>query len=115
MARILISEPHELVRRLLEQMLMRMGHEPFVVTVPTLPRVLDADLFIVEPAAPVGIMLVQAVHIANPSLSMICASVYGPPGELHELGVVFADCLIKPFTLDQLQAAIEFTLHAQSV
>jgi hypothetical protein len=34
--------------------------------------------------------------------------------EPGELGVVFADNLIEPFTLDQLQAAIELALHAQS-
>jgi CheY-like chemotaxis protein len=115
MTRTLISEPNEIDRRLLERMLTRLGHEPLVVTMPTLARVLDADLFIVEPAAPGERMLAQAVHIANPSLPMICASVSGPPGELCELGVVFADSLVVPFTLSQLRAAIELALHAQSV
>jgi hypothetical protein len=114
MARTLISEPNEVVRRLLEGMLRRLGHEPLLITMPTLALGLDADLFIVEPKAAGGSILTQAVHIANPSLPMICASVSSPPWELCELGLVFADSLIVPFTLGQLRSAIELALHAQS-
>jgi hypothetical protein len=115
MARTLISEPNEVDRRLLEGMLRRLGHEPLLITMPTLALGLDADLFIVEPEAPGGGILAQALHIANPSLPMICASVSVPPWELCQLGVVFADSLIVPFTLGQLRAAIELALHLQSV
>jgi hypothetical protein len=114
MARTLISEPNEVIRRLLEGMLIRLGHEPILITMPTLERALNADLLIVEPKAADGRMLVQAVHIANPSLPMICASVSIPPWELFELGVVFVDSLIVPFTLGQLQAAIVLASHAQA-
>jgi hypothetical protein len=114
MARTLISEPDDVIRRLLEGMLTRLGHEPLLITMPTLERALNADLFIVEPKAAGGRILAQAVHIANPSLPMICASVSIPPWELCELGVVFADSLIVPFTLGQLQAAIEVASHAQA-
>src|ERR1700684_1212833 len=104
MARTLISEPNEVLRRLLEGMLTRLGHEPLLITIPTLERALNADLLIVEPKAAGGRMLVQAVHIANPLLPVICASVSIPPWELCELGVVFVASLIVPFTLGELRA-----------
>lgn len=114
MALTLISEPNEVIRRSLEGMLTRLGHEPLLITMSTLERALSADLFIVEPKAAGGGMLTQAAHIANPSLPMICASVSVPPWELCEVGVVFATSLIVPFTLGQLQAAIELASHAQA-
>jgi hypothetical protein len=110
----LINEPNEASRRLLAGMLMRLGHQPLVLTMPTLERALNADLFIVEPKASGGKMLTQAAHIANPSLPMICVSVSIPPWELCELGVVFAASLIAPFTLGQLRVAIELASHAQA-
>lgn len=113
MARILISEPHEDVRRLLERMVARLGHEPIAVGAST-PQQLtsaDADVFIVEPAAPIGAVLAQAAHLIDSSLPLICASVAAAP---PELGIVFAATLIKPFTLEQLGGAIDRALGAQS-
>jgi hypothetical protein len=114
MALMLISEPNEIIRRLLEEMLTRLGHEPLLITMPTLERALNADLFIAEPKAAGGSILAQAVHIVNPSLPMICASVSIPPWELCELGIVFVDSLIVPFTLGQLRSAIELASRAQA-
>ena len=114
MARILISESHDEVRRLLEHMVTRLGHEPLVVKV-TIPQQLTyADVLVVEPATPVGAVHAQAMCIVNPSLSIICASITAPPPELAELGVVFAASLVKPFTLEQLGSAIEKALLAGS-
>jgi CheY-like chemotaxis protein len=110
MARILISESHEEVGRLLVRMLTRLGHEPLVVTMPAPEQLLSADVLMVEPAAPIGAVLAQAARLVNPSLPLICASVEAPPAELAELGVVFAACLVKPFTAEQLDAAIEQSL-----
>jgi hypothetical protein len=114
MARILISESHDEVRRLLERMVTRLGHEPILVRM-TLPRQLTYDdVLVVEPATPVGAVHAQALCIGNPSLPIICASITAPPPELAELGVVFAASLVKPFTLEQLGAAIEEALFAGS-
>jgi CheY-like chemotaxis protein len=113
MARILISEPHDAVRQLLERMLTRLGHEPIVVRVPAPEHLARADVLVVEPAAPLGEVLAQAASIANPSLPIICASVTGPPPELANLGVVFAACLVKPFTIEQLGGAIDEALLAR--
>jgi hypothetical protein len=112
MARILISESHDEVRRLLERMVIRLGHEPIVVGVPVPHQLTSADVLVVEPAAPVGAVLAQATCIANPSLPIVCASLSAPPPELAELGVVFAASLVKPFTLEQLGSAIEKALLA---
>jgi hypothetical protein len=110
MARILINESHESVRRLLERMVARLGHEPVPIVVPTPEHLLDADLLLVEPVAPLGAVLAQAVHIATPSLPIISASVSAPPPELAELGIEFAASLVKPFTLEDLDTAIKQAL-----
>jgi CheY-like chemotaxis protein len=114
MARILISEPHDEVRRLLERMVTRLGHEPIPVGIPAPQQLQSADVLVVEPAAPTGAVLAQAACIVNPSLPLICASVTASPPELAELGVVFTAALVKPFTAEQLRVAIEEALCAQS-
>jgi hypothetical protein len=115
MARILIGETQIDVRRLLERMVTRLGHEPVVMRVPGPRDLTSADVFVVEPAAPIGAVLALAASIANPALPIVCASVDAPPPELAELGVVFAASLVKPFTLEQLGAAIEQALLIHDV
>jgi len=106
MARILISEPHDDVRRLLERMVTRLGHQPVAVRAPTPQQLTGADVFIVEPAAPIGAVLAQAAHLIDPTLPLLCVSVTAPPPELAELGIAFGAVLIKPFSPAQLEAAI---------
>jgi CheY-like chemotaxis protein len=112
MAQILISESHRDVRRLLERMLTRLGHEPIMVRTPDTEHLMSADAIIVEPVESVGALLAQAASIARPSLPLICASVTEPAAELAELGVNFSACLIKPFTTKELEAAIDQALNA---
>ncbi len=112
MARILISEPHDDVRRMLERMVRRLGHEPIAVRAPTPRQLTSADVFVVEPAAPIGAVLAQAAHLIDSSLPLVCASVSGVPAELGELGIVFTAALLKPFTAEQLGAAIDQALLA---
>ncbi len=115
MARILISEPHDDVRRLLERMVTRLGHEPVAARAPTPQQLTSADAFVLEPAAPIGAVLAQAAHLIDPSLPLICASITAPPSELAELGISFTATLVKPFTSEQLGAAIERALRARRV
>jgi hypothetical protein len=110
MAKILISEPHDAARWLLQRMLTRLNHEPIAVKIPSPEQLTHADIFILEPAAPVGAALAQAANIANPTLPLISASVTSPPPELAQLGVLFTASLIKPFTIEQLRNAIDDTL-----
>jgi hypothetical protein len=106
MARILISEPHDDVRRLLKRMVTRLGHEPILVWMAESEQLQSADVLMVEPAAPTGVVLAQAARIVNPTLPLICASIDAPPAELADLDVVFAAALLKPFTAQQLSDAI---------
>jgi DNA-binding NtrC family response regulator len=113
MARILICESHDAVRQLLERMVARLGHEPIAVRVPGPEELASADVFVLEPAAPIGATMAQAASVIDPSLPLICASVVEPPTDLAMLGVVFAASLVKPFTLEQLSAAIERALRTR--
>jgi DNA-binding NtrC family response regulator len=113
MARILISEPDHQVRRLLERMVTRLGHEAVAVRVPGPEHLTGADVFVVEPAATLGSVLALAASIADPTLPIVCASVAAPPPALAELGVVFAASLVKPYSIEQLDAAIERALLAR--
>jgi DNA-binding NtrC family response regulator len=113
MAQILISESQNDVRRLLERMVTRLGHEPVFARVPASAQLQSADVLVVEPSAPTGAVLAQTACIVNPALPLICASVTGPPPELAELGVEFAASLVKPFTAEQLGAAIDRALSAR--
>jgi DNA-binding NtrC family response regulator len=110
MAQILISESHEDVRRLLERMVTRLGHEAVIVGVPAPEQLRSADVLVVEPAAPVGAVLAQAASVAAPALPIICASVTAPP---CELSVEFVAALVKPFTAEQLSAAIDQALSTR--
>lgn len=111
MARILISEPHEDVRRLLQRMVLRLGHEPIATVAPAPEQLRGADLFLIEPAAPIGAVLAQAAHLIDPAMPLICVSVEPPPPELLDLGIAFDTVLFKPFTLEQLRTAIERALN----
>ncbi|HEY5287597.1 MAG TPA: hypothetical protein VIJ50_10880 [Solirubrobacteraceae bacterium] len=108
----MISEPREDVKRLMERMLLRLGHEPIATTVPDAEQLAGADALIVEPLDPVGAVLAQAASMARPSLPLICASVAQPGPEFVELGVAFSACLIKPFTTGQLEVVLERALTA---
>lgn len=113
MARILICESHEAVRQMLERMVARLGHEPVAVRVPGPEDLRSADVFVLEPAAPIGVTMAQAASVINPSLPLVCASVAEPPAELATLAVVFAASLVKPFTSEQLSQAIERALRTR--
>lgn len=110
MARILISEPHEAVRGLLERMVTLLGHEPAVVITPTPEYLKGADVFVVEPAAMLGAVLAKGAHIADPQLPIVCVSVEGAP----DIDVPFVAALVKPFTLAQFGGAIALALAARA-
>ena len=107
MARILISEPHEDVRNLLCRMVTDLGHEALVMDVPTPERFLQADLFLVEPAAPIGAVLAKAAHLIRPGLPIVFVSVEPPP----ELDLEPAGHVMKPFTASQLGDVIDRALR----
>ncbi|HTR88879.1 MAG TPA: hypothetical protein VMG62_02065 [Solirubrobacteraceae bacterium] len=106
MTRILICEPNEELRRLLARMVSELGHQPVAVRAPGPEHIRDADLFILEPSDTVALATAQAVRLIDPLLPLIAIAGQAPPPELHDLGVEFAAILPKPFTFEQLAAAI---------
>lgn len=110
MRRILICEPQQDVRRLLERMIARAGDMPIVVQDPTPAKLRSADVLVVETAAPHGATLAQLARAASPSLPIVCASVTVPSRELAEI-VDFAAVLVKPYTAEQLIGAVDGALE----
>jgi hypothetical protein len=106
MARVLISEPHDASRRLLELMVALLGHEPVVVDTPAPEYLKGIDVFMVEPAASLGAVLAKAAYISDGSLPIVCVSADAPP----QIDIPFAAVLGKPVTLGQLRATIDLAL-----
>jgi DNA-binding NtrC family response regulator len=108
MARVLISESHVEVHRLLERIVTDLDHEPVAATgMPQASADLQcADLLIVEPADPKGGLLAKTAQTLAPGLPVVCVSV------LDESQVDFAFCafLSKPFTSEELADVIERAL-----
>ncbi len=107
---VLINEPHPLVQQMLERMVARLGYAPIAARTPVAEQLVSANVLLVEMAAPLGVTFAQAAQFANPSLTIVCASVAGPPAELDELGIELAAYLVKPFTSTQLDVAIRRAL-----
>jgi len=106
MARIVISEPHTDVRTLIARMVLQLGHEPILLDAPTPEQFLGADLFLVEPAAPIGAILAKAAKLIRPEMPIVFVSVEPPP----ELDVEPVAHIMKPFTTAQLREAIDCAL-----
>jgi CheY-like chemotaxis protein len=118
MRRIMISEPHPAVRRLLGRMVSSLGHEPVVVegASPTPARLRSADVLLVEPAAPAGASLARTARAANPAVAIVCAGAPAPGAELPQLHPNLIASLAKPFTIEQLDAALQRALtHRDSL
>ena len=79
----MISEPHPDVRRLLERMVARMGDWPIAEDAPTPAQLRSIDALLVEPQSPRAGKLVQLARAANPSLSIVCASVAAPAATME--------------------------------
>jgi DNA-binding NtrC family response regulator len=110
MARVLISESHVKVSRLLQRMVRELGHEARVAdATPTAEDLAGTGLLIVEPADPRCALLAKTVQTLDPGLPILCVSVL----DSSQVDMAFCAFLSKPFTFEQLAAAIEQAL-AQS-
>lgn len=106
----MISEPHESVRRMLERLVVRLGHEAVALDGRPTPATLrSADILMVEPAGG-GVSLARTARAANPSVAILCAGVAISPTELTQLAPNLAGVLTKPFTFERLGAAIQHAL-----
>jgi DNA-binding response OmpR family regulator len=104
MARIMISERDSDVRRLLSVMVGRLGHEAIVLE----PDVVDppeVDLVLLDPECPNCLDEARLVRGNDPRVPVICLGPVGESGRFLRRGPV--SFLAKPFTLDELGAAIQ--------
>lgn len=97
MARILIGEPDDEVRRLLTFVVARLGHEPVESH--------EADVYLFEPESPAWLELAQRLRRARPGLAIVALSINPPCAETRELAPVCH--LMKPFVRSELAAALE--------
>jgi len=108
-ARILIAEPYPEVRELLGLIVKRLGHTPVVRRAGEALR--DVDLIVAEPAAPGSLELAQALRAAQPGLPIVVVSFLPQPPTWTALEP--AAYVLKPFTVVQLEAAVEGALPAR--
>jgi len=106
MARVLLSESDPDVRRLLELLLERLGHEVVTLAGPTAPP--EADLMLLEPASSAGLDHARLARTHQPELPIICVSVLPEDADFLELGPL--EYLAKPFALVELRSAVDEVL-----
>ncbi len=99
-----------MVRRMLERMVDRLGYEPVIARFSVQEQLASADVLLLEPVAPLGVTLAQAASFADPPVPVVCASVMAPPTAFAELGIEPAATLRKPYSSEQLDAAIKRAL-----
>ena len=106
MARILIAEPHAELRELLAVICERLGHEAIRWHGGDAPEV---GLLLFEPADAPSFTLAQRLRAADAGLPMIDVSMLPPSAETRALSP--ASHLLKPFSLEQLEGALERALE----
>ena len=109
MRRVLVLEPYEGIREVIEAVVRLLGHEP-VAAEPGVPL---ADLqplhaAVIEPAAPAAPKLLEALLEEDPQFPIIYVSIVA--GELEMLAVEPVAYLLKPFAVSDLSRALERAL-----
>ena len=106
----MISDPHPAVRRMLVRMVTRLGYEPIAVeSHPTPAQLRSVDALLIEAASPAGLTLVHTARAASPTLAIIGEGAVAPgqEGIWNDEPAVPAAYLAKPFTGEQLDAALQ--------
>jgi hypothetical protein len=106
----MVSDPQPTVRQTLVHMVALLGYDPVAVAEdlpPTPARLRSADVLLVEPSSSAGRRLVRTARAANPSVVILSQ---GAPEGIERLGLVPAAHLSRPFTLEQLAAALRRVL-----
>jgi CheY-like chemotaxis protein len=106
MALIAIREPQDDIRRLIEHVLGRPGHE--ILAADAEGR---ADLLVVEPSSPLDLEAAARLRAQRPGLPIVCVSVVPPFPEALELAP--SAYLLKPFTVAALRHAVEQALNGE--
>lgn len=109
MARVLICEPHDDIRALLELVVRRLGHEPETYRGPSVEH-LGVDVAVIEPGELEGVRLAENLRAQN--VPVLFTSIYPPTDEL--LALAPSAYLVKPFPLYSLERALEQALAPAS-
>ena len=109
MARVLICEPHDDIRALLELVVRRLGHEPETYRGPSVEH-LGVDVAVIEPGEREGVRLAENLRAQN--VPVLFTSIYPPTDEL--LALAPSAYLVKPFPLYSLERALEQALAPAS-
>ena len=120
MARILIAEDDEAVRGLVMRALAEDGHEltataDGIAALDVLDQSGDFDLLLTDVKMPVmdGIALALAAVRDHPDLTILLMTGYADQRErAHGLEALIHDVITKPFSVAEIQAAVEGALAA---
>ena len=105
MARVLICEPHDDIRALLELVVRRMGHEPETYKGPAVGNH-GVDAAVIEPGELNVVRLAKNLRAQN--VPVLFTSIYPATAEL--LNLAPSAYLVKPFPLSSLERALEQAL-----
>jgi CheY-like chemotaxis protein len=105
MARFLLIEPHDDIRRLYEAVVRGLGHEVVCLDSETAER---PDVILVDPSDPVSLATTTRLRMDYPDVAIVCASIYETTWDHAELEA--AAYLLKPFSLVELTSALETAL-----
>lgn len=109
MARILIGEPADEIRMLLDVHLRRLGHEPVHVDGVEGADPGGAGAAILEPAAPGLLALARALRELRPDFPLVFISTESQSPATRELAPVRH--ILKPFERNELVAAVAAALR----
>jgi CheY-like chemotaxis protein len=106
MARFLLIEPHEDIRRLYAAVVRGLGHEPVGLDSEPVEK---PDVILVDPSDPVSLETTARLRQDYPDVAIVCASIYETTRE-HAQQLKAAAYLLKPFSLVELTSALETAL-----
>lgn len=110
MARILVAEPDPDALALIQRAISSSGHETVLYRPGSeLP---DVDVMVFEPRMGQRVVaLAKVLATASPPVAVVVVSIQPPELTVHELRPVAY--LLKPFSLDELRAAVEIAVRVR--
>jgi hypothetical protein len=106
---VLICEPHDDIRALLDVVVRRLGHEPVSLNGAG-PDQLAVDAAVIEPGEPEGLRLAR--QLRSRGVPVLFTSIFPANPELLELAPTAY--LVKPFPLYVLERALAETLSPEA-